>query len=320
MDVEEFVLTPRPVSITKPDAVPKRAVEAAIPEPAAAPLQARRSPTRPARASDADALTPPLKWAGGKRWLLPHLRPLWQPCSERRLVEPFCGGLAVALGLRPAEALLNDVNQHLINFYRQLQQGLQCSLPMANDSELYYAHRVEFNRRVVEGGWDTPTGAELFYFMNRTGFNGLCRFNKKGLYNVPFGRYKTINYRQDFTPYRAVLKRWQFSHADFSELVLNADDFVYADPPYDTEFNHYSSGGFDWDDQVRLAHWLARHPGPVAASNQATARIVELYADLGFELTHLQGPRNISRTGDRTPAGEILALAGHGAGDGVGHG
>ena len=64
---------------------------------------------------------PPLKWAGGKRWQLPHLRPLWEPHSRRRLVEPFCGGLAVALGLKPERALLNDANPHLINFYRWIR-------------------------------------------------------------------------------------------------------------------------------------------------------------------------------------------------------
>ena len=83
---------------------------------------------------------------------------------------------------------------------------------------------------------------------------------------------------------------------------------VYADPPYDVQFRSYSADGFDWDAQVRLATWLAAHPGPVAASNQATPRIVELYRDLGFELVLLDGPRMISRTGDRTPAQEILAL------------
>ena len=61
---------------------------------------------------------PPLKWAGGKRWQLPYLLPIWQPHAHRRLVEPFCGGLAVALGLRPSRALLNDANPHLINFYQ----------------------------------------------------------------------------------------------------------------------------------------------------------------------------------------------------------
>src|SRR5689334_2657621 len=75
---------------------------------------------------------PPLKWAGGKRWLVPHLRPLWERHRGRRLVEPLCGGLAVTLGLLPERALLNDINPHAINFYRRLKQGLVVDLPMAN--------------------------------------------------------------------------------------------------------------------------------------------------------------------------------------------
>src|SRR5215471_5425434 len=69
-------------------------------------------------------LPPPLKWAGGKRWQVPHLRPFWEPHTHRRLVEPFAGGLAVTLGLMPGAALLNDTNEHLVNFYRWLQAGL----------------------------------------------------------------------------------------------------------------------------------------------------------------------------------------------------
>ena len=72
----------------------------------------------------AHGLQPPLKWAGGKRWLLSHLKPLWEPYAQYRLVEPLCGGLAVALGLLPANALLNDSNVHLINFFRWMQKGL----------------------------------------------------------------------------------------------------------------------------------------------------------------------------------------------------
>src|SRR5581483_7002706 len=66
-------------------------------------------------------IRPPLKWAGGKRWQVPHLKPLWESHSHRRLVEPFCGGLAVTLGLMPERALLNDANPHLINFYSWLR-------------------------------------------------------------------------------------------------------------------------------------------------------------------------------------------------------
>jgi hypothetical protein len=80
-------------------------------------------------------LKPPLKLAGGKRWLIPRLRPVWEPHRHRRLVEPFCGGLAVTFGLMPARALLNDINQHLINFYRWLKRGLVVALPMENDGD-----------------------------------------------------------------------------------------------------------------------------------------------------------------------------------------
>jgi hypothetical protein len=116
-----------------------------------------------------EPLRPPLEWAGGKRWLVPHLRPLWESYRGRRLLEPFCGGLTVTLGLAPERALLNDVNPHLINFYRWLQRGLAIGIRMRNDAETYYAHRDSFNRLLREGKQDSREAAELFYYLNRTG-------------------------------------------------------------------------------------------------------------------------------------------------------
>jgi DNA adenine methylase len=253
-------------------------------------------------------LGPPLKWAGGKRWLLPVLRPLWERHSGRRLVESFVGGLAVTLGLAPASALLSDTNPHLINFYRWLQEGLLCGIEMANDRELYYRHRTRFNEIVREHNGDSQEAAELFYYLNRTGYNGLCRFNRRGEFNVPFGKYRTITYTRDFMAYAPLMRSWELRHGDFSSIDLRPDDFMYADPPYDVEFTSYSPGGFSWPDQVRLAEWLAQHPGPVVASNQATPRILDLYRALGFDITILSAPRMISRTGDRTRAMEMLAI------------
>src|SRR5512139_2752794 len=112
-----------------------------------------------------EALTPPLKWAGGKRWQVPHLRRLWAPHSHRRLVEPFCGGLAVALGLQPEHALLNDVNPHLINFYRWLKRGLRIDIPLENDAEVFYRHRGRFNQLLAEGRSRSREAAALFYFL-----------------------------------------------------------------------------------------------------------------------------------------------------------
>ena len=253
-------------------------------------------------------LKPPLKWAGGKRWLVLRLRALWRGYTRRRLVEPFCGGLAIALGLNPRRALLNDANPHLVNFYRHLQRGFVIKLPMENEGELYYSHRAEFNRAIAtRRGRESKKAAERFYFLNQTGFNGLCRFNKRGEFNVPFGRHRKTGYSRDFRPYVEPLSRWTFTCGDFESIDVSPNDFIYADPPYDVQFRQYASDGFDWETQERLAAWLARHPGPVVASNQATDRIVELYRSLEFKLDFLDGPRKISRTGDRTPAQEILA-------------
>ena len=253
-------------------------------------------------------LKPPLKWAGGKRWLVSHLKPLWEANAKRRYVEPFCGGLAVVLGLEPRQALLNDVNPHLINFYRHVQQGLRVRIEMRNDEDLFYRQRERFNELVRAGKAQTGEGAQLFYYLNRTCFNGLCRFNKAGDFNVPFGTYKAINYATDFSAYAGVFQQWTFSNQDIEELKFERGDFVYADPPYDVEFTTYSAGGFSWDDQVRTVKLLAAHRGPVVISNQATPRIIELYGEHGFELTYLDGPRRISCTGDRTAAREVLAL------------
>jgi DNA adenine methylase len=257
-----------------------------------------------------ESLNPPLKWAGGKRWLLPQLRSIWSSYSNRRMVEPFCGGLAVSLGLRPEKALLNDMNPHLINFYRWINIGLHPTIDMRNDKDLYYAHRERFNALIRANMHDTQEAAELFYYLNRTCFNGLCRFNRSGEFNVPFGKYKTINYAQDFESYKDVFDNWQLTVGSFEALTPTQDDFIYADTPYDVEFTSYSKEGFSWEDQVRLAEWLTSHQGPVVLSNQATQRIVELYQRLNFNVITIPSPRRISSNGDRTPAMEVLATRG----------
>jgi DNA adenine methylase len=266
-------------------------------------------PLRPKESRDLRCpLSPPLKWAGGKRWQLPFIREYWQRENHRRLVEPFCGGLAVTFGLMPKRALLNDINPHLMNFYRWLKRGLNLSIEMSNNERHFYRHRMRLNEMLLNGKESSKEAASLFYYLNRTGYNGLCRFNRSGEFNVPFGSYKTINYRRDFRAYKRLISDWDFTNTGFLKVPLQPDDFVYADPPYDVEFRQYSKDGFAWDDQVKTAEWLARHFGPVVLSNQATKRIVDLYRDLGFQLLFLNAPRRISCTGDRNPATEVLAL------------
>jgi DNA adenine methylase len=252
-------------------------------------------------------LAPPLKWAGGKRWQIPHIKPLWEAHRSQRLVEPFCGGLSVALGLQPERALLNDVNPHLMNFYHCLKAGtIGNDVPTENERVAFGRHRDRFNALAMAGK-HTPESAALFFYLNRTGFNGLCRFNRKGQFNVPFGKFTTINYGRDWDAYAAQFAGWEFTCGDFGAVKLKSGDFVYADPPYDVEFTAYSQGGFSWKDQVRAAEWLAAHDGPVVLVNQATPRIDALYQSLGFRVSYLNAPRRISCTGDRTPAREIFA-------------
>jgi DNA adenine methylase len=275
------------------------------------PLFDQRSPKASSEIEvDETSFKPPLKWAGGKRWLLPHLRPLWQAHRHRRYVEPFCGGMAAALGLRPESALLNDVNPHLINFYQHLQKGLAVTIEIENDEKCFYRQRNRFNQLITSGESNGAEAAQLFYYLNRTCFNGLCRFNRSGEFNVPFGTHKVITYLSDFSQFQRILKNWEFANRDIESLEIEPQDFVYADPPYDVEFTTYSPAGFSWDDQVRAAERLAAHRGPVVLSNQATKRIVKLYKKLGFGISYLAGPRRISCTGDRSAAKEVLAMKG----------
>ena len=225
------------------------------------------------------------------------------------MVEPFCGGLAVTLGLMPQRAMLNDINPHVINFYNWLKRGLSISFEMANDEAKYYEARDQFNRLLNSGKATSAEAAGLFYYLNRTGYNGLCRFNSSGGFNVPFGSYTNINYKRDFSEYKDAFANWTFMSIDFEKIPVNDSDFIYADPPYDVEFTHYSKGGFSWDEQERTAEWLSKHHGPVVLSNQATPRIVKLYRSLKFTVRFIpNAPRRISCNGDRSPVKEVLAF------------
>lgn len=195
-----------------------------------------------------------------------------------------------------------------MNFYRWLKKGLRISLKMENDEAKFYEHRTRFNELVRDNKANGREAASIFYYLNRTCYNGLCRFNSKGEFNVPFGRYTKLIYKTDFREYVLAFAQWDFTCVDFEQMPLQPIDFIYADPPYDVQFTSYSKESFGWDEQVRLARWLARHSGPVVLSNQATDRIRNLYSDLGYEIRILTAPRMINSTGDRAPAQEVLAV------------
>jgi DNA adenine methylase len=240
----------------------------------------------------------PLKWAGGKSSLIPTMTQLWEAAD--RWVDLFAGGCSLPLAIAPKHVLVNDTNSHLIDFWKHLKNiGHIATESFQNDSDFYYSARESFNAN------PTP---ELFYYLNRSCFNGLCRYNKKGGFNVPFGKYKNINYKTDWQPYHQALSSWDIQHGCYSKVEVLETDFVFADPPYDDSFVEYSADGFTWEDQEKLAHWLQRSPAKqVVTTNKATDRILELYHDLGFQIQIIEMPRRIAANGDRKPAQEMLA-------------
>lgn len=255
-------------------------------------------------------VTPLLKWIGGKRWLVPRLVEFYD--RKRRLVDPFVGGMSVPFGLSPNSAYVADVNPHLINLYQWLQQGIawdhNCGVEFVNTEKVYYENRDKFNALCLAKNHWTREGALLFYYLNRSCFNGLCRFNQSGFFNAAYGKYKKLIYRVDFSDYKAAMVDWDICHGDFETLNPRPDDFIYADPPYDANFSKFTAEDFSWADQERLAHWLARHPGPVIASNSYTDRIVELYKRLGFQVYIGKAPRRVSCDGNRDDVQEVLSM------------
>jgi DNA adenine methylase len=243
----------------------------------------------------------PIKWAGGKSKMVNIISPYYEPHRDKRWVDIFCGGCSIPLAILPDRVLANDLNRSLIGFYRCLQAGENIETSwMIRDPELY-------QRTVDKYPVADQIPPEIFYYLNKSGFNGLFRVNKKGGYNVPIGGGKTPpNYT--ITPgYIDIFESWEFTSDDWMDVQINDDDFIYVDPPYDGGFTGYTAGGFDWKDQIALCQYLTDDIGsPVLLHNAATDRIIELYGDMGWDITHVTADRNIQPSAERTTK-EIIA-------------
>lgn len=233
-----------------------------------------------------DSLSPILKWAGGKRWLVSQGENLF-PDAYERLVEPFAGGAAVFFRLAPARAWLNDINSELIDTYRAIAEdwesivSLLKSYQAKHSSDFYYEIRASNPRTLT-------TRAARFIYLNRTCFNGLYRVNLKGQFNVPVGTKTSVLMPDDnFSAASIRLKKVRLTSLDFECVVdqANASDFVFADPPYTVRHNlngfiKYNENLFSWADQVRLRDALFRASErgvSVVLSNADHASIRELY-------------------------------------------
>jgi len=229
---------------------------------------------------------PLLKWAGGKRFLLKHIRK-YLPSKYNRYYEPFFGGGALFFSEQPPKAYLSDTNEELINCYIQIANnpdGLIRKLkPMRYDKEEYLKIRKKKSKNDL-------TRAARFIYLNRCCWNGLYRVNLKGEFNVPFGRYHTPRLIFDKESIYAIsksLKNTKLSVGDFEQTTkgIRKGDFVYFDPPYTVKHNNnnfikYNEKVFSWGDQERLANYAGKLNVmgiKVMVSNADNDNIADLY-------------------------------------------
>ncbi|MCT6890374.1 MAG: DNA adenine methylase [Lactobacillus sp.] len=247
-------------------------------------------------------LSPVTKWVGGKRQLIPELTDK-APKSYNRYFEPFVGGGALLFQLAPGEATINDQNAELINIYRSIKNDPKTLLlcleeHQRNNSKEYYLYiRAADRDGRIEQMSNVERAARILYML-RVDFNGMYRVNKKGQFNVPYGRYKNPKVANSEN-IMAVSQYFNDSdinilNEDFSKAVSNATkgDFVYFDPPYiplseTSSFTAYTEDGFEKSDQIRLADQffsLAEKGVKVMESNSDTKFTRELYKDANIHV------------------------------------
>jgi len=266
-------------------------------------------------------MKPILKWAGGKRSLIPYILELF-PSNFKKMNyhEPFVGGGAIFFKIKPNSGSINDINSDLIRFYRIVRDTPEELISQARlykyEKETYYTLRERFNQPNVP---DLERAALLLY-LNKTAFNGLYRVNSKGEFNVPFGRYKnpTIVPEKRILAASNILKKVDILNEDFSYILDYAKkgELCYFDPPYqpvsDTaNFTSYSVNGFNLSEQERLRdlcleldnkgiYWVL--------SNSFAPPVRELYSSIeDFRVKTVQAPRAISsKSSTRGLINEIL--------------
>ena len=227
-------------------------------------------------------MKPIIKYRGGKSKEIPNIM-LHIPRFSGRYIEPFFGGGALFFHLEPRMAIINDINSKLMDFYRGVRNDfviLRKELDFIeqlysknreefdklkkmhpNDrvedknEELYYLLRSMYNGQISKEYSD----ALLYYYINKTAYSGMIRYNAKGEFNVPFGRYKTLNTKSVTLSHCNLLQRAEIFNTDYSDIFekCNSDDFIFLDPPYDCVFSDYGNeeykDGFNEENHIRLA-------------------------------------------------------------------
>ena len=273
---------------------------------------------------------PFLKWAGGKRQLLPEIvKYVPKRISKHTYYEPFIGGGALLFQLQPPKAVINDSNKELINCYKVIKDSLDELMEelrkdkYSNSETSYYEMRdLDRSKKKYASLSEVEKAARIIY-LNKTCYNGLFRVNSQGQFNVPFGRYKNPNFLDDAVLI-AVNKYLNSNditllNQDFAEAVKDANtgDFVYLDPPYDpvsqtASFTGYDVNGFNRDEQERLKEEfdaLHKKGCKVMLSNSCTDFIMDLYKDYQDTIIKVRATRSINSNAlKRGRVDEVLVL------------
>jgi len=278
---------------------------------------------------------PFLKWAGGKAKVFPDLNEHF-PTNGKRFIEPFLGAGAVALNVEKYQNyIVNDVNADLILVWKMLQENgmdfvKECKklfIPKNNKVEAFNALREEFNHTKNTKD-NKERKAVLFVYLNRHCFNGLCRYNSGGGFNVPFGKIVDPYFPQkEFEDALDKVKQFKIYSKDFREIMEMAveGDVVYCDPPYvpisaTASFSDYAKGGFSTQDHKDLALYAldAAHRGSVViVSNHDCPATRELYVkhkefdDVKLKIFTLDVARTISsKVSERKSVKEVIVVFG----------
>lgn len=261
---------------------------------------------------DQSTAKPFLKWAGGKRQLLPAIQACL-PAKYTEYYEPFVGAGALLFALQPEKSTINDTNRELVNCYQVIRDQPEellelCQHHRENNSPEYYYQLREQDRQAEFDQWTPVEKAARIIYLNKTCFNGLFRVNSSGQFNVPYGKYKNPVIADP-----AVIKaissylnrsKCRILNGDFEQAVATAKQgaFIYFDPPYhplsDTSsFTGYSVNGFGEQEQIRLKKLCDRLTDQgcqVLASNSAAPLIKSLYDDPRYEVVEVKATRAIN--------------------------
>lgn len=269
------------------------------------------------------SVIPFVKWAGGKRQLIPQIRER-MPEKYSDYYEPFVGGGAVIFDILPANALINDINKALINTYRTICNEPDAFLREVNrlDNDMwedgkkyYYSIREHYNDKLMRSEYDVELAA-LFVFINKHCFNGLYRVNGKGLFNVPYNNSRRVSVDEDVIMATSeYLRGVTIIDGDFEQACKNAKkgDFVFIDSPYaplnPSSFESYTKEGFDIESHKRLAKLydeLTARGCYCMLTNHNTELINELYGNKDYKIDVVSVKRMINSDASNRVGEEVI--------------